>query len=136
MFILKIQVDFFSDFCHHGLAMQKIEKWKIGELSLSLDELARLFLEGNNREWANVFKHFREEAQKILSKTEFDLNALWKLVANIKNCFSESQYFAYVVLRNDDSEERLKLDHDFFLVRSRLLEILKDLERQARESIH
>lgn len=116
--------------------MQKIEKWKIEELSLSLDELARLFLEGNNREWANVFRHFGEEAQKILSKTEFDLNALWKLVANIKNCFSESQYFVHVVLWNDDSEEKTKIDRDFFLVRSRLVEILKDLEHQARERIH
>ncbi len=134
--MLKIQLDFSPDFCHHGAAMQKIEKWRIEELSLFLDKLARLFLEGNNREWANVFRHFHEEAQKIVSKKEFDLSSLWKLVTNIKNCFSESQYFAHVVLRNDDSREKMKIDHDFYLVRAGLIEILKELERRAGERIH
>ena len=45
--------------------MQKIEKWRIQELTYVLNDLAEILKQGNNAEWANVFTHFYYEAQKI-----------------------------------------------------------------------
>jgi len=56
--------------------MQKIEKWRLEELALVLNQLSEILREGNHCEWANVFHHFQDESQKILSKKEFDLDSL------------------------------------------------------------
>jgi len=110
------------------MSMQKIEKWRVKELALVLNELCLLLKAGNNRDWANVFSHFHDESQKIISKNEFDLDSLNKLVKNIKNCYFGSSSFTNIILRHENSEENARMNQSLYLTRSGLLKILMDLE--------
>jgi len=116
--------------------MQKIEKWRVKELALILNELALLLKAGNNRDWANVFFHFRDESQKIISKNEFDLDSLSKLVKNIKYCFFGSSSFTNIVLRHENSEEKARINQSLYLTRACLLKILMDLEGRLVDYIN
>ncbi len=116
--------------------MQKIEKWRVKELALILNELALLLKAGNTRDWANVFFHFRDESQKIISKDEFDLDSLSKLVKNIKNCFFGSSSFTNIILRHENSEEKARINQSLYLIRARLLKILMDLEGRLADYIN
>ena len=108
--------------------MQKIEKWRVKELALILNELSLLLKAGNTRDWANVFSHFHDESQKIISKSEFDPDSLSKLVKNIKNCYFGSSSFTNIILRHENSEENAKMNQNLYLTRAGLLKILMDLE--------
>ena len=108
--------------------MQKIEKWRVKELALILNELSLLLEAGNTRDWANVFSHFHDESQKIISKSEFDPDSLNKLVKNIKNCYFGSSSFTNIILRHENSEENARMNQNLYLARAGLLKIIMDLE--------
>lgn len=116
--------------------MQKIEKWRIEELAIVLNELTTLLRTGESRDWANVFSHFYDESQKIIFKKEFDLDALSKLVINIKNCFFNGHSFKEIALRHKSPREEIKLNEGFLFVRARLYKILTDLEHRVAEYIN
>ncbi|NIM57603.1 MAG: hypothetical protein GTO16_01495 [Candidatus Aminicenantes bacterium] len=108
--------------------MQKIEKWRIKELALILNELSLLLKAGNTRDWANVFSHFHDESQKIISKNEFDPESLNKLIKNIKNCYFGSSSFTNIILWHEDFKENARMNQSLYLTRAGLLKILMELE--------
>lgn len=116
--------------------MQKIEKWRLQELSLVLHNLSELLKKGDNREWANVFGHFHHELQKIILKKELDLEPLKRLIYNIKNCFIGLNSFKNLVLWHLNSKEKAKINQEFQHSRARLLKILDDMEQRTIEYIH
>lgn len=118
------------------MAVQKIEKWRIKELAQVLSEISDMLRNGDNAEWANVFSHFQNESMNIISKMEFDLDALQKLITNIKNCFLGTHAFKNLALWHDNSERRIKLNQSLAFIRARLLEILEDMESRLSEYIH
>lgn len=128
-------LDFSRNFCHHLKAMQRIEKWRVEELALVISELSDLLREGDDYEWANVFSHYHQESQKIVSSKEFNIDYLHKLVTNVMNCFSGSSSLNSLVLWHENSEERTRLNQKLFQTRARLLKILKDMEDRAVEPI-
>lgn len=115
--------------------MQRIEKWRVEELALVISELSDLLRKGNDCEWANVFFHYHQESQRIVSSGEFNIDYLKKLVTNIMNCFSRSSSLNNLVLWHENSEERTRLNQELFQTRARLLKILKDIEDLAVEPI-
>lgn len=131
----KISLDFSRDFCHHLRTMQKIEKWRVEELALVISELSDLLRKGDDCEWANVFSHYHQESQKIVSNKEFNIDHLKKLVTNVKNCFSGASSLNNLVLWNESSEEMSRLNQELFQTRARLLKILEDMEDLAAEPI-
>lgn len=116
--------------------MQKVEKWRVEELALVLSELTDLLKAGDNREWANVFSHYYDETQKIVAKTEFDSSLLSKLVGNVRDCFHTSSSFTKIALKHDNPKEEQKLNQALYLIRARLLKVLKDLEERIVELVH
>jgi hypothetical protein len=116
--------------------MQKIEKWRLEELALVLHDLSELLRKGDNCEWANVFFHFHDESQKIISKKEFDLHLLKRLIQNIKNCFAGVSSLRNLVLWHMNSRENSKVNQDFKHSRARLLKILDDIEQRTIEYIN
>jgi len=116
--------------------MQKIEKWRVEELALVLNELAVLLRAGDNSEWANVFLHFLEEAQKIIDRKEFDSEAIEKLARNILNCFERNSSFLNIALRNENPKEEQKLNQALLITRARLLNVLNDIQERIIEHIH
>jgi len=116
--------------------MQKIEKWRLEELTLVLDRLSGLLRKGDHCEWANVFHHFQEESHKILSKKEFDLDSSKRLIRNIKNCFQGVSSLKNLVLRDLEYGESGKINHDFQRTRARLLKILEDMDKRTIEFIN
>jgi hypothetical protein len=116
--------------------MQKIEKWRIQELSIVLHDLTELLKCGNNTEWANVFKHYHCESQKILLKKEFDLNETKKLLQNIGNCFVGVSSFRNLTLWENDQKQSDQLNREFCQIRSRLLVILAQMENQSIEYVN
>lgn len=131
----KISLDFSRDFCHHLRIMQKIAKWRLEELALVISELSDLLRKGDDYEWANVFSHYHQESQKIVSNKEFNIDHLKKLVTNVKNCFSGASSLNNLVLWNESSEEMSRLNQGLFQTRARLLKILEDMEDLAAEPI-
>jgi len=116
--------------------MQKIEKWRIQELAIVLNDLAELLKQGNNAEWANVFTHFYYESQKILLKKEFQLEELKKLLQNIGNCFIGISSFRNLSLGQNLPGEGEILNKEFSQVRSRLLVVLAQMENQSVDYIN
>lgn len=116
--------------------MQKIEKWRIEELALVLKELTLLLKTGNSREWANVFSHFYDESQKIISTNEFDLESVSKLVKNIKNCFFGGSSFTNIVLWHENSDKKREINLGIYLIRAHLLKILMDMEGRVIDYIN
>jgi len=114
---------------------QKIEKWRVEELSLVLNLLTNILKRGDNHDWANVFLHFNQEAQAIISLKMFDLVKLQQLIINIKNCFSGNSSLNSVVLWDKNSEEKTRINQELFQIRTRLLKILKQMEDQTQEYI-
>lgn len=118
------------------MAMQKIEKWRVEELALVLTEIADMLRSGDNAEWANVFSHFQNESKNIIDKKEFDLDALRKLIVNVKNCFLGTTAFTNLVLWHENPDERTKLNQSLAFIRARLLKILKDMDGRLSEHVH
>jgi hypothetical protein len=115
--------------------MQRIEKWRVEELAMVISRLSDLLKKGDDREWANVFSHFHQESQKIISSKKFNLDDLSRLVINIKNCFSGSSSLNNIILWSENSEEMTRLNQELFQTRARLLKILKDMQDRAAEPI-
>ncbi|MFB0564564.1 MAG: hypothetical protein ACETWK_02660 [Candidatus Aminicenantaceae bacterium] len=115
--------------------MQKIEKWRVEELSLMLDQLAEILKRGDNCEWANVFYHFHHEAKVIISSEKFDLSKLKKLLTNIKNCFSGISSLNNIVLWHENPEEKVRINQELQQTRVRLLKILAQMKDQTQEYI-
>ncbi len=116
--------------------MQKIETWRVKELALILNELTVLLKAGNVHDWANVFSHFFDESQKIISKNEFDSDSLNKLIKNIKNCFFSSSSFTNIILKHENPEEKAGLNQSLYLTRARLLKTLMDLDDRLVDYIN
>lgn len=116
--------------------MQKIETWRVKELAIVLGQLSELLRQGNSYEWANVFSHFHTESQNILSKKEFDVEYVMRLIRNIRNCFHSTSTLKNLTLSIEDSPREVKVNHDFQLTKARLLKILEDIERRTIEHIH
>ena len=116
--------------------MQKVEKWRIEELALLLEELSELLRNGDNCEWANVFSHFFDETKMIISKNDFDQDSLEKLIYNIKNSFSRGSSLTHLILSHKNTEMENRLNQDFSRTRARLLGSLKDMERRTIETIN
>jgi len=116
--------------------MQKVEKWRVEELALVINELVVLLKAGDNNEWANVFSHFHGESKKIVSQKEFDSDSLNKLVKNINNCFHRSSSFTNIALKHKNPKEEQILNQALYLIRARLLKVLKDIEERITEHIH
>ena len=116
--------------------MQKIEKWRIQELAIVLNQLIELLKCGNHSEWGNVFSHYYYESQKLLLRKEFDLNDLKKLLQNIGNCFIGSSSFRNLTLWQDNQDKSEFLNKEFNQVRSRLLVILAQMENQSVEYVN
>lgn len=115
--------------------MQKIEKWRLEELALVLKHLAELLENGDDREWANVFFHFHQESQGIISSRKFDIEQTMKLVMNIKNCCSVSSSFSNLVLYHENEKEKISLNQDLLKARARLQKILAAIENRGVEYI-
>ena len=118
------------------MIMQKVEKWRVEELALVLNELAVLLKAGKNSEWANVFSHYQDESRRIVAKKEFDPDSLDKLVNNIKYCFDKNSSFMNIGLKHENPREEQKLNQALYLTRARLLAVLKDMEERIIEHIH
>lgn len=116
--------------------MQKIEKWRIQELAIVLNDLAELLKQGNNTEWANVFSHFCYETQKIASKKEFRIEELKNLLLNIGNCFIGISSFRNISLGEDLPQKSDSLNREFGQLRSRLLVILAQMENQSVDYVN
>ncbi len=116
--------------------MQKVEKWRVEELGLVLNELAVLLRAGENSEWASVISHYHDESKKIVAKKEFDSDSLKKLVTNIMNCFDKNSSFSNIALKHVDPKEEQKLNQALYLTRARLLTVIRDMEERIIEHIH
>lgn len=116
--------------------MQKVPKWCVQELALVLFRLAELLRRGGNSEWANVVAHFYEEAQAILLREKFDLALLKSLLSNILSCYNDVSSFADLSLWHDQRDTLEALNSEFQEVRTRLLQIIRDIEKQSANYIH
>lgn len=115
--------------------LQKIEKWRIEELSLVLKKIDELLRKGNNSEWANVFHHYYEESRFIIASEEFSLAQVLKLVKNIRNCFSGVSSLRNIVLWHENNEEKMWINEEFPQLRTRLLKIIGDIEERSVEYV-
>ncbi len=116
--------------------MQRIEKWRVQELALLLQQLYKLLMEGNNSEWANVFLHFHQEAIEILSRDELNIEALRRLIHNIVNCFDGYHSFTNLALGNEDSDSGADLNRNFNQTKMRLLTVLSEIDNRTTVYTH
>ncbi|MBM3284572.1 MAG: hypothetical protein FJY81_01730 [Candidatus Aminicenantes bacterium] len=116
--------------------MQKIEKWRVEELSLLLGWLVSLLKEGLNPEWAAVFSHFDDESREILAVDPVNRAKLEKLVHSIKACFAPPCSFLYLSLARGNPAEQNGLDAEFLGVKVRLCRALKDIEDRLRDYVN
>lgn len=114
---------------------QKIEKWRIEELALTLNHFGLVLKKGNNSEWANVFLHFYKETQFISASKEFDLDKIKKLLSNIKNCFSGVSSLMNIVLWHENTNEKIWINEEFPQIRSHLLKVINDIESRTKEYV-
>ena len=116
--------------------MQKIEKWRIQELVLVLEDISVILKKGNNTEWANVFSHYHLEAQKILNSRTLQVDKLNRLIRNIINCFHSGSSLDNPLIFEDMQKEFYVILKDFQTARLRLLGIIRQMEDQLVEFIH
>jgi hypothetical protein len=116
--------------------MQKVEKWRIQELAQMLGHFHELLVKGGNHEWANVFLHFHHEAIEILSRSEFKLDPLKKLVQNIANGFESFHSVTNLSLGHEDFEAKSEWNRTFQRVEARLISILTEIDKLTIEFTH
>lgn len=116
--------------------MQKIEKWRIQELVLVLEELSYILKKGKNAEWAGVFSHYHQEALKILESETLKVQKLNRLIFNIKNCFHTGSSLDNPLIFEDMQKEFYGILKEFETTRLRLLGIIQQIEAQLVEFIH
>ena len=112
-----------------------ITRWHAGYNISQLSELSGLLRKGDDYEWANVFFHFHQESQKIISGKEFNLESLKKLITNIRNCFQGANSMNDITLRQKNSEERNRINQELCLIRARLLNIIENVEELTVELV-
>lgn len=98
--------------------------------------MAELLRRGGNSEWANVVAHFYEEAQGILLREKFDFALLKSLLSNIRSCYNDVSSFTDLSLWHDQQDTLEALNSELQEVRTRLLQIIQDIERQSANYIH
>ena len=116
--------------------MQKIEKWRIQELVLVLEEISSILRKGNNAEWASVFSHYYQEARQILESKNLQVDKLNRLIFNIKNCFHTGSSLDDPLIFEDMQKEFYGILKEYQTTRLRLLGILQQMEDQLVEFIH
>lgn len=116
--------------------MQKVEKWRIQELALMLKQFHDLLMRGGNGEWANVFLHFHREAVEILSREDFKLDLLKKLVQNIANGFESFHSVTNLSLGHEDLEAKSEWNRNFQIAKARLISILTEIDKLTIEFTH
>ncbi len=116
--------------------MLRVERWRVQELALLLQQLHKLLLKGNNSEWANVFLHFHQEAIEILSRNELSVEALRRLIHNIVNCFDGYHSFTNLSLGSEDSDSSADLNRDFNRIKVRLLAVLSEIDNRTTVYTH
>jgi hypothetical protein len=118
------------------LRMQKIERWRIQELTMVLKDLSHLLKQGENREWANVFEHFLLEAEGILLREAFNLEEFKRLVQNILCCYLEGDSFRKLEITPEPDSGQRDLNQELNRLKSRLYYLLTDLQTRFVEYIH
>lgn len=116
--------------------MQKIEKWRIQELVLVLEEISSILKKGKNAEWAGVFSHYHHEAQQILESQNLQIDKLNRLMFNIKNCFHTGSTLDDPLTFEDMQKEFYGILKEYQTTRLRLLGIIQQMEDQLVEFIH
>jgi hypothetical protein len=116
--------------------MLQVEKWRVQELALLLQQLHQLLMKGNNSEWANVFLHFHQEAIEILSRDELNVESLRRLIHNIVNCFDGYHSFTNLSLGSKDSDSGSELNRDFNQAKVRLLAVLSEIDNRTTVYTH
>ena len=116
--------------------MQKIERWRIEELTLVLKEMVSLLKRGDNREWANVFEHFLLEAEGILLRDNFNLEEFKRLVQNILCCYLEGDSFRSLEVEEGRKDTLRDLNQKLNRLKGRLYYLLTDLQTRFVEYIH
>jgi hypothetical protein len=129
-------VDFLRRVWQNGFAMQKIERWRIEELTLVLKEMVSLLKRGENREWANVFEHFLLEAEGILLRDAFNLEEFKRLVQNILCCYLEGDSFRSLEIEEGRKDALQDLNQKLNRLKGRLYYLLTDLQSRFVEYIH
>jgi hypothetical protein len=116
--------------------MQKIEKWRVQELALMLEHFHELLRKAGNNEWANVFLHFHHEAVDILSREDFKLDPLKRLVQNIATGFESFHSVTNLSLGHEDLEAKSEWNRTFQRAKARLIAILTEIDKRTIEFIH
>lgn len=127
-------VDFFQYVWQYGRIMQKIERWRVQELMLVLEQLSEILRKGNHIDWANVFRHYYDESSQILSQHEISTDKLRRLVGNIQNCFTSVDSFRN--LRFSDEAEVSDLSQILLQTKARLFQLIGELRIRMMEYVH
>jgi hypothetical protein len=116
--------------------MTKIEKWRLQELIMVLQDLVESLKRGEQREWHHVFEHFVMEAEQILQKNTVRTEDFKRLVHNILCCFLEGDSFRNMRLFSGESMEEKGMEKRFQNQKARLYHLLTDLQMRFVEYIH
>ena len=116
--------------------MLKIEKWRIEELILVLNDLVETLRLGDNKEWANVFEHFLSESEKLNLKNSPQPDEFKRLVHNILCCFLEGDSFRRMSLFPEETREAQSMNKNFNRQKARLYHLLTDLQGRFVEYVH
>jgi hypothetical protein len=116
--------------------MQKVEKWRLRELSLSVKRLTELLQSGGHLEWANVFIHYRMELEDLFKQSPLRETGLKQMIYNLKNCFTGLSSFLNLELQHEKVEIEQRLNRDFIDERAHLFDLLLDMEDRTRDYIH
>lgn len=115
-------------------SMQTIEKWRVQELVLVLEQLSQILRKGNHTDWAMVFDHYHAESTRILPHNKADINKLRNLVSNIQNCFKEVKSFSNLEFTGElEGSDR---NQEFYRVKARLFKLLEELQVRLLEYTH
>ena len=116
--------------------VNKIERWRLEELSLLLDQLASVLRQGFNPEWASVFSHFGEESRTLLAINPIDTTKLGRLVKNIQACFLSPSSFPSLRLKPEISSQENFLTLEFLKVKARLCLALEEMDARLIKYVH
>ena len=116
--------------------MQKVENWRIRELSLSVNRLIELLRSGGHVEWANVFTHYRIELENLMVIAPLRETGLKQMIFNLKNCFTGLSSFLNLELQHEKVEIEQRLNRDFIDERAHLFDLLLEMEDRNRDYTH
>jgi hypothetical protein len=115
--------------------MNQVEMWRIKELILILSEIAGILRRGNNREWAAVFEHYKMESREIISGKKFGSQELKNLIRNIR-CGIKGPHFSHYHIDIDIPHDEPSIFEDFLRCKTRLSQILDEMDIRFNEYIH